>query len=546
MNRREWAAVTFVSLLFALAIGVSNGEGNQGVYLLDGLRRADPTFLRGDWLTWDVEQNHVPFSLIVAGIAKLGMLEPGLTVGALLQSFGLAVAIYLAIRALYEQPLRIWATALAILAAFRVPGLEGYGLIFPQFEAAVVAAVATALGLALLLGSRLWLAGLLFGVAGLMHAHYAVLLVPLLAGVVLFERGRDRWKTAVHLYAPFLVVAAPTLVRTVRFALQPAPPRWHEISLLHFPFHVLPSSWPVSRWAMFFGAMALGVAGFLVLQPTTNRRFRGAMISILVLVVGSLPLGWSGRIPIVTTLWPWRLAPYLVIGFVAMFAAGMWHTARIREQSPLRVGLTASAALIGTTLVTHHLTQMQLATVLLVWLVPAAAGLSGYRRFRKRAWLPGTVAAVLILLAFVPTLLTSKRNWNSQIRQEHRKKIPVYDWIVETTPEGSLFLVPPKGMADFRLITRRPIVWDWPSVMWAAEAKREWYERLLEVTGVDGPVDKVAAQAGYAAMDCSRIDRLRDKYGAQYAVFDGPVEIPGDCGEMVYMDDRYRVFRIEP
>lgn len=545
MNRREWAVVTVVSLLFALAIGVSNGEGNQGVYLLDGLRRADPTFLRGDWFTWDVEQNHVPFNLLVAGIASLGILEFGLTAGALLQSFGLAVAIYIAVKALYERPLRVWATTLVILAALRVPGVEGYGLIFPQFEAAVVAAVAAALGMALLLGSHLWVAGFLFGIAGLMHAHYAVLLIPVLGGVVLFERGGDRWRTAVRLCSPFLLVAAPTLMRAFRFAQQPSPQDWHEISLLHFPFHLLPSSWPVARWTMFFGAMALGVAGLLVLSPTTNRRFRGAAVTVFVLVVGSLPLGWSGSIPIVTTLWPWRLAPYLVIGFVAMFCAGAWSIARIREQSPMRIGMTAAAVLIGTTLITHHLTLTQLQTVFLVSLVPAAAAFRSDHRVSWPAWLPATVTTAVILLAFVPTLLISKRNWNSGIRPSRTRMIPLYDWIVDATPDGSLFVVPPKGMADFRLVTHRPIVWDWPSVMWPAEAKKQWYDRFLDVTGLDGPVDKVGAEAGYAAMDCSRIERLRDKYGAHYAVFKGPMEIPGDCVEIVYTDDHYRVFRIE-
>lgn len=544
MKHWEWATALAVSVLFALAIGVENGEWNQGVYLLDGLRRADPDYLRGDWFTWEVEQNHVPFSYLVAVMAKAGLLELGLTAGALIQSIGFAVALFIAARVLYERPFPGWATALALLAAFRVPGLEGYGLIFPQLEAAVISAVAMALGLALLLGGRLLAAGFLFGISGLFHAHYAVLLIPVLAGTIVGEERGSRGRSALRLWIPFLIVAAPTLARAVQFALMPSPEGWHEMSLLRFPYHLLPASWPPHRWGVFFGTAAMGLAGWILLKPRLDRRFVAAMATIAILVVGSIPPGWSGSVPIVTTLWPWRLAPYLIIASITTFSFGLWGAFRVVGVSRPRLCLAASAATIGSIIVTYNLTRMQLSVVLVAWSMPLVAALAADRRVPRRA--RSLLWTSVVVLAFVPTLRTSSRQWHSRIQPTHDSMKPLYEWIVSETPPGSLFLVPPTRMEDFRLVTQRPIVWDWDSLAWHPEGKQAWFDRLLDVTGVDGPVEDVAAEAGYAAMDCRRIERLRAKYGPRYAVFKGPVELPGDCAALVYADTLYRVFRLEP
>ena len=57
-STNELAGLIWFTLLFALAIGISNGEINQAVYLLDGLRTADPGFLHGDWYTHEVAHSH--------------------------------------------------------------------------------------------------------------------------------------------------------------------------------------------------------------------------------------------------------------------------------------------------------------------------------------------------------------------------------------------------------------------------------------------------------------------------------------------------------
>src|SRR5689334_18546360 len=61
--------------------GYQFGESNHAVYLIDALRRTDPSLLRHDWWTQSTLQYHFVFNALTAALMRLGIVEPAFLVG---------------------------------------------------------------------------------------------------------------------------------------------------------------------------------------------------------------------------------------------------------------------------------------------------------------------------------------------------------------------------------------------------------------------------------------------------------------------------------
>jgi hypothetical protein len=86
-----------VGVLITLAVrGYRFGESNHAVYLVDALRRTDPSLLRNDWWANSTLQYHFVFNAMTAALMRAGLLEPAFLVGYLL----LAVLLHVGWRSL--------------------------------------------------------------------------------------------------------------------------------------------------------------------------------------------------------------------------------------------------------------------------------------------------------------------------------------------------------------------------------------------------------------------------------------------------------------
>ena len=57
---------------FSFGLAYAARDGNQVTYLLDGLRRVDPDFLRSDWLAAETFAYHPTFAWVIIAAAALG------------------------------------------------------------------------------------------------------------------------------------------------------------------------------------------------------------------------------------------------------------------------------------------------------------------------------------------------------------------------------------------------------------------------------------------------------------------------------------------
>src|SRR5687768_15224164 len=182
--------------------GYQFGEGNHAVYLLDGLRGANPELLRTDWFVTSTLQYHGLFSWLVAASLRLRIIEPLFVCGYL----GLAVWMHAGwLRLSRAIGLSRDGYLFSVILFYLCAGGLGLGMYhFLQDSAFLPSNVAN---VAMLWGIICWIekkmlgAGFWFGIAGLFHLNHAIAALILWALVSAWGyrdivRDRRWWKAS--------------------------------------------------------------------------------------------------------------------------------------------------------------------------------------------------------------------------------------------------------------------------------------------------------------------------------------------------------------
>jgi hypothetical protein len=530
--------VAWFVVLFVLAIGVANGAGYHSVYLLQGIAKADPSFLRGDWFTWDTVPAHEAFGLLVALISLPGRLEVGLTFFAVAQSAVLAIVVYYGIRAVYDRPLVPWALTLLLLSAVGARGIGLTRLINPHMQASAIGGVCFVTGLVLLAWDRRFRAGVAFGLGGMIHAQFAVLTLAVLAVMTLAE-PRPRKPFLVSVCLPFLALSSYSLTMAVQYGLAPAPEQSTTIALARFPHHLVPSSWSPSIYAVFLVVILVGIGGWLVRRPRPNRRLSWSVMAISLIVLSSVIIGYLQVLDAVNLAFPWRLSTVMVLVSIALGSAALCAPELYRPRTSLLISgaVVAVVLLVGASRI---LPGRVVAAMITALLVPVSVALG--RRW-QHAGSPAKVAEWLPLLVisvgFIPPVVHGLELSHLGLRPEDPTQNDLYEWVRSSAPEGEIFAVPP-GWKDFRLVAERPIIVDHVAVpLNSKQDLQAWFDRLSDLTGIRPANNLEELDAAFFEMDCERAADLRSVYGLRFVVRDSSQEF--GCGVVVYADDRYSV-----
>lgn len=527
---RRWPArfaVAWFAALYAVSLGVQNGGGNHPVYLLDGIRRGDPTFVPGDWVTWSTTHYHVVWGRLVAFLVRAEVLDIGLAALTIVSGLAVALALCALLRVYYGPSLLAWAATLCVLAALPPVTIGHYRLLSASVEPSGLAAAAILLGAAALARDRFLPAGLWLGVAGALHANYAALTVGVLAlGTVL--RGRTVARGDLfRLWIPFGLLVLPNLLLAARFAVAPDAAPAHAALIARLGHHWQPwgsawtppwggGSWPA--WAEpVLPLLVLGAAGCLWWGGTRLRRpspsgMTGLLLVPTALVVGLglavAPLGLPG----VDSLSPWRLAGFLMIAAIAAACAGLTVPDGVpRARRAAGLALMVGAAIL--VVVGTPGLELAMATVAVIGVAVRLAERAPARR-------QVVVTAALVLLSAVMLRAGLRRIGESEVAFEARDvdRRELYAWIRTATPPATVFAVPP-GWDDFRLVARRPIVADFKAVPLYAPEVVAWAARLADLTGLTGPIGWAAADSAYERnLDCGRARLLQERYAVRYVV----------------------------
>jgi hypothetical protein len=119
----------------------------------------------------------------------------------------------------------------------------------------------------------------------------------------------------------------------------------------------------------------------------------------------------------------------------------------------------------------------------------------------------------------------------------------IADFVSSDTPADAIFVVPPL-LGRFRLVARRAIVVSFKDFGFSDQELTQWYERMVDCYGEPegGGFDAAhAMERRYGKITEERLNWLREKYGATYAVLfaSTPCRLP-----VLYADDHYKLVTI--
>ncbi len=582
-SRIRWAsgALLFSSVgavLLLLKYSYYFETNDQFQYLLLPYRYIYEGFLQGDWFTWRVSRYHVTFSWLVRGLhALLG--EGGFPVGVFLLHMGVLAGLCYGILALARALRCHWAAAgvaVLVVAFVNRLGIGGaivtHGLLLPADMALPPFIIACAHWVR---GRRLR-AGLFLGLAGFLHANFALLgpmvfAVPEIARLV---KTRDI-KGPLYLAGGYLVVAWPTLAVTVSaFMTGDSVPQALSILFeIRSPHHYAPSL-ADSRELWFLVALAVGG---LPLWLDRDRETRPGGVLILVFVAAQI-IAFAGmllEINALVRLFLWRLTIPLMLLLAVGVGEVCVQAVRRRDPGLLLFALGAVILVLsfsGTGLVrlAPGVTLLGFG-VLLPGLLPLLAAALVRRlvdggKGRRMVIGLGAAAVIWAGIASAPGFLfgektrmswiTAAESWRAFDAPSLRKikgdgpRKAVYRWIRRNTPEDSVFLIPP-GTSDFRLGARRAAFVDWKCCPMKGEEILEWKRRMLAAMGTrrfptQGYALHRVANHRYNARPLKALQRLARQERVTHVMVKGSPKTEVDGLEKLTKKSGYTIYRVVP
>lgn len=578
--------ITLLAVLTALPLlGYQFGLGNQVEQFPIVERLRDPNFLIGDFYT-DSAVTFGPryyYSLLLSLLTSVA----SLSVVVLLLTCAANLALVLVTFAATRKQLGATAAGAAIAAALAVTnssfplGLAAY-LRYESFQPASLAVPLSLLGFVWLTeGKRYPAAGALFAAAlfhPLIGTQIALIAYASCAIANFVERKPLRDLLA---YIPSGALLAVLMIAA--WILPGIPTRETPLSSEEFfsilpafrsPHHYLATTFPFSHYrelAAFIAAMAvLAVQARAIAEQSVLRtRLLIATAIVLILCASSFILvdGLHSRIAassqIFRALLLVKWAGFLLFGAVA----GRWLStgrpllivapfavlvATGEAQAYVMLG-AALAVMLAEKMAIGRWPELALAVALLVGAAFVTIDI-GSREESARAAIAGISIGLLYLspLTLVPASalaaslvgalivfglvnreigLIDRGIFKPTYRWADVKSddADISRWVEANTPPGATWITPPE-FETFRVLAKRPIVVDWTSIPFQAEAMREWRRRIRVVYGDvpgGGFVAQEAMSRNYRSIEPEKLAHLSAEFNAPFAVLYRETPWPG-------------------
>ncbi len=518
----NWVAITSVVIGIALTLAVRGyqfGGSNHGVYLVDALRKVDPTLLRNDWFTTQTLQYHGAFSVISTWLMRAGLewLSVGFAAGYLLLVIALHAAWWAIVRALGGTS---GAYVISVVAFYICSGgvcLGGYEIFQDSaFLPSNIAAVAMVCGVALILHGKLTFAGLCFGAAALFHLNYSIVMPVLWAALVGWWWMVDRHARPVLQWRGWLfgglivALAAGWNILPVLGRPESTPMPLHEfvsvyVKLRH-PHHYDPLSWSPILWATFVlncsaGFLLARLDGRWKAEPAWRR---AAVVCTAVLVLLTIALfgagiWWVSERLIQMSLWRFSFLLQLISSCV--IGVYLWNVAPVRVRLAVRNAIVISATLVVMVAVfiatmtdgraAGVIIESSPAIAIIVVLCLMSAGILGMQllpvgRRLSVGYKPFVLASFLV----VWLMATGWGRWLGVIAipQDDPQYVELCHWAAANTDRDAVFIVPP-GEQSMRLHGLRAVAVNFKNVPQLSDEMREWMRRMTVVLGEGGLAD---------------------------------------------------------
>lgn len=556
------------SVVFGVSYGFNYGSDNQTAYFLGALRLIDPTILNQDWYATGPGNYHPIFAYLGYVLLLFNRSGWGVGVAMVLTAVVGAMCMYRLLVDLVEPRIALpafllLATVMTLTRTSSVAVSYAFSWII---QPSTVSSMFFLAAIPPFVRGR-WLAsGILLGLAGLLHANFLVLGIATF-GLTHLLLGREALPRRLALQlGPSLVallLLAPLLLRSTA-SVDAA--RAQEILFnIRSPHHYSPKTYeraffPFAAWQM----IGFGCGGWLL----RGRGGRGTRLGAL--VVSMAAAVWSGTLlttaiylPRVAQAFVWRYAPFLEI-LAQLLACATAARVAIEPAFARRIpraGLALTIAGVVLLLMlegnrgSREVTPVVLALVALplVFLLAAAAG-RGLARVRPLAAPLAAVGRQSHLLALLAALAAGAVIGGSYLKAHPVRanlagrnggaEADLYTWIHANTPKDAVFVTPPQ-MERFRLLGERAIIADWKGSPIAPGDLLEWYRRLEDVSGRRAFRGAGELTSGYDTMDQARLEALKARYKASFAVVSRNRAAALAAYRTVYQNGQYAVLALD-
>ena len=338
-----WPAVLFLGAGFALANGMGYGSGNLRQYLLHALHALDPTYLANDWFTTQTRAHHTVFNALVVLVGRVARLDVSFAVANAFFAAAFVICTHLLAARLYRAPILVTAIVALCWVVGPTTLIGMTAILSPYFQPSTIGAVGLLMGLTCLIYARHRLAGLVLGAAALCHVNYMVWIAVIAAVVVAANFRAIGRRQAAFLLIPIAIAAAFHLP----FLLEGRSPEQAAHSaaagrILHdiyMPYHSRPLTWGIEPFVRFAAFLAAG--GISLIVVGVQRPPGRVAVSILATIAGIVAIGLvlttAVQVDLIALLFPYRLAPFLVLASIIAAAGAMVTTA---HQQSLPAGRT--------------------------------------------------------------------------------------------------------------------------------------------------------------------------------------------------------------
>jgi hypothetical protein len=570
LSRRIYnhALVGVASMITALSFGISFGDGgsNHPVYLISGMRLADPAFLANDWWAAHTSHYHHAFAYLTAGLSRLDILPWGMAVGNIAAGLlVLAMLYHLLSLTLRDHAATAWLIVTTLF--FCIDGTRSVALTYlfsPSLQPSTIGAVFFFASMLYFVKGRFPSSGAWLGVSSMFHSNFLLLAFPFfgLAHLMLGREGLPRRLLCQLGFSTLaLAVQLPSILHVMGTEL-PQEVRSeanHILVNIAVPFHYKPASYLPSF---------SGFVGWCVIALSLIRSFpadgpgRGIRIlfcSSMVLIGSATLLTTVVFVDPVSRLFVWRLAPFcLMLAYVVVAHVLIASFAAAGKERSSSGPWSMAGVWLGFLFVVLAMFHKRL-----LWTgsgypaTPSAAmiltgfGIAGFWWASAGRWpgpriaravLSGQGVRVLLFLGLCIAVVDefSPRRYNL-LHTSHVHESGLFEWAGRTEPE-SLFIVPP-GMISFRLFAGRAVVADAKAVPFRPDEVLEWYERMKGICGEDHVSSLEEMERGYHLMDIGRLREAVKRYGVDYVVAYKNMDITESGLKVVFENEEFKVLR---
>ncbi len=296
----------------------------------------------------------------------------------------------------------------------------------------------------------------------------------------------------------------------------------------------------VKRVVLIGGLALLLVLPMVVMYVTANQNATAAQFAEANHIVANI------RIPQHTLVSVWWGESALIKFFLVLAAIVVMR--RTKMFPILLIGLVV---VYGTALALYIRPSNKIA-VLQIWrmsvmLIPLSSALligaliSGiFNRFKvmlqQGRWVVILVLSGLMLAVLVFGIQRSFERWSAL---DEAPGSGLMTYVADTGGPDEVYLIPPKDdyLTSFRLRTGQPILVDWKSHPWNAVELLEWYRRM----GVAEEFYDAAAEDR-----CGMLADLRGVESLTHIVLSALEELDCDAPELIFADQNYRLYMIQP